>query len=228
MISGFLFDSGSAIPMLLRVPKKDQMNPASHSSKNPSCSLGCTNTRQCLLICLDDSNPFSERRNIFFGGGLSFTWQSAQVFDLMGKWWWKLLGLSKDASFPVWHFKLALREASRRRWLSGGKRHRFFPEMNLQAVRRYLKSVTSHTWLRWVTVQQPWAGERRNRSHRAVWTGRKLTFQGTETPAGVSELFSWHCPALECNLVQHFHSIQEFKKAHLENLGFGKPERVPL
>lgn len=83
MISGFLFDSGSAIPMPRMVPKKDQMSPASHCRRNPSCSLGCTNTRQCLHICFDNSNPFSERRNIFCGG-LSFTWQSARVFDLMG------------------------------------------------------------------------------------------------------------------------------------------------
>lgn len=186
MISGFLFDSGSAIPMPLMVPKKDQMSLASHYSRNPSCSLGCTNTRQRLLICFDNSNPFSERRNIFCWG-LSFIWQSAQVFDLMGKWWWKLLGLSEDISFPVWLFKLALRGRFKEKGAEWGQEAQFFPEMNLQAVLRYLKSVTSHSWLRWVTMQQPRAGERRNPSHGAVWTGRKLTFQGTERPADVPQ-----------------------------------------
>lgn len=87
MISKFLFDSDSFLPTPLMMPKKDHMNPASHCSRDPGCSLDCTNTRH-LPICFDNSSPFSERRNNFFffggGGSVGFTRQSAQIFDLMG------------------------------------------------------------------------------------------------------------------------------------------------
>lgn len=36
-------------------------------------------------------------------------------------------------------------------------------------------------------MQQPRTGKRRNWSHRAVWTGRKLTFQGTERTADIPQ-----------------------------------------
>lgn len=86
MISGFLFDSGSAIPMPLTVPKKDQMSPAPTAVETPAAAWVALTQGNAFLSVLTIAIHFL-KEEIFFGGGLSFTWQSAQVFDLMGKWW---------------------------------------------------------------------------------------------------------------------------------------------